>query len=93
MNIVLTLLGPLLNLLGYILPRGQAQAREPSTVVGVAELASALSVLHLSPNLSTSIASAIIALLGVYNVYRTEHAGAAPAPVAAPPTNQSGPPR
>jgi hypothetical protein len=56
-----------MKLLDYIL----ARAKEPSTYKGALALAAALG-LKLDPEQSTAIVSAILAALGVWEVFRRE---------------------
>lgn len=66
----------LVSLLNKFFPGGAQKAKEPSTVVGLAELAAVvgagLAHFGLAPELAEPISLAVLGLLGVYNVYRRE---------------------
>lgn len=71
-------LGLLVGLLNKFFPGGADKAKEPSTVVGLAELGAVvgagLAHFGLAPELAEPISLAVLGLLGVYNVIRRERA-------------------
>lgn len=68
--------GLLVTLLDKVFPGGAQKAKEPSTVVGLAELAAVVGALlaqfGYAPALAEPISLAVLGLLGVYNVVRRE---------------------
>lgn len=66
----------LVSLLNKFFPGGAEKAKEPSTVVGLAELsavaAAGLAHFGLAPELADPIALTVLGLLGVYNIVRRE---------------------
>lgn len=83
MNALAPLVALLTVLAEKFLPRGTQQAREPSTVIGLAELSAVLGGLcahfGLAPEWAEPVALAVLGVAGAVNVYRREHP---PAPIA-----------
>jgi hypothetical protein len=66
----------LVTLLNKFFPGGAAKAKEPSTVVGLAELAAVIGAglahFELAPDLAEPVSLVVLGLLSVYNIIRRE---------------------